>query len=168
MRLDRPQRVLVHRVAVEEVVLDEEAHPAELREEAAQEPRLVHGAQGEARPARASAGCRTKTAAASRRLAQRAVHEGEALADREGELVGERHALGLGGGEGGEEPVAAWRASACRLGAQPAVAHLEVAGRAAASVEGGEEAAGGLLRAGGAGRCGRPRAARTRAGSSRA
>ena len=45
---DALDRVLVHRVAVEEVVLDEEAHPAELRQEAPQEPRLVHRAQGEA------------------------------------------------------------------------------------------------------------------------
>ncbi len=84
----------------------------------------------------------TKTAAASLRLAQRAVHEGEALADREGELVGERHALGLGGGEGGEEPVAAGE-ERLRLRPEPAVAHLEVAGGATLR-EGGEEAPGGF------------------------
>ena len=141
-RLDRAQRVLVHRVAVEEVVLDEEAHPAELRQEAAQEPRLVHGAQGEP-DAPAPAQDVDEDGRGLLRLAQLAAHEGEALADREGELVGERHTLGLGGGEGGEEPVAAGE-QGLRLGTEPAVAHLEVAGGAALR-EGGEEAAGGLL-----------------------
>ena len=90
-RLDRAQRVLVDRVAVEEVVLDEEAHPAELRQEAAQEPRLVHRAQGEADAPAPAQDVHEERGHVPRPRAARHQPQGEALADRQGQLVRERH-----------------------------------------------------------------------------
>ncbi len=78
------------------------------------------------------------------RPAQLAVHQGEALADREGQLVRERHPLGLRGRERLQEPVAAGQ-ERLRLRAQAAVPHLEVAGGPPLR-ERGEEPAGGLFR----------------------
>ncbi len=78
------------------------------------------------------------------RFAQPAVGEGEPLADGEREVVRERHALGLGGGESREQPLPRGD-ERLRLGVETPLADIEVAGWPAAR-QSGEEAPGGLRR----------------------
>ena len=91
----RLQGVLVHRVAVEVVVLDEERDARELGDEAAQEPGLVQLAQrgGD------SAGTVEEPEEGAARVSRRAelhVHLLQPLAHRVAKGVAQGHALGLG------------------------------------------------------------------------
>ena len=122
--LDRSQGVLVDRVAVVEVVLDEERHAGELGKQAAEQTRLVHGPQRRPDAPLVPEQVHERPAGLARR-AERAIHEGKALVDVELQLLAQVRTLALRDGESLEQAARAAQGSRGPAREQLAVADLE-------------------------------------------